>query len=364
MKLKNRNSFNKKYILIVIVILLVSCISVGFAYLESKLSISGSVSVDVEKKEFLLRDVIVDESVGLDTSIDFSKTSEQDGTKGVYLKNDTRNTSYPIYYYRGNVNNNIIFAGYCWKIVRTTETGGTKLIFNGNVGSGDTCNNTGAAAQIGTSAFNSTYNNSKYVGYTYDSNEDSTIKAYIDNWYETNIESDTNNKHYEKYLEDTVWCNDRSIASTSGSDIYYGAYGRLITNKTPSLECPNKVDKYTLMSSKVNYNAELNGNGYLKYPIGLLTADEVAMAGAVYNMQNASYYLYTGQYFWLMSPYCWLSSNAIEFRVLNTGHLGNNVLSSSGGVRPSVSLKPGTEITACSDGVAGMVACPYKVVEN
>ena len=158
-----------------------------------------------------------------------------------------------------------------------------------------------------------------------------------------------------------MWCNDRSVASTSG----YGAYGRLITNKTPSLECPNKVDKYTLMSSKANYKAELNGNGYLKYPIGLLTADEVAMAGAVYNMQNASYYLYTGQDFWLMSPYGWDGSNASEFVVDYTGSLGNDyVSSSSSGVRPSVSLKPGTEITACSDGVAGMVACPYKVVEN
>ena len=295
--------------------------------------------------------------------VDFSKTSEENGTNGLYLLDSTKDDKYPIYYYRGNVNNNIIFAGYCWKIVRTTETGGTKLIYNGVVGSGDTCNNTGTNSQIGTSVFNSSYNASKYVGYTYDSNTDSTIKAYIDTWYETNIESESNNKHYEKYLEDTVWCNDRSVASTSG----YGAYGRLITNKTPSLECPNKVDKYTLMSSKANYKAELNGNGYLKYPIGLLTADEVAMAGAVYNMQNASYYLYTGQDFWLLSPYYWDSSRAFEFYVYNTGGLDGTdyfVYYSGNGVRPSVSLKPGTEITACSDGVAGMVACPYKVVEN
>ena len=38
----------------------------------------------------------------------------------------------PVYYYKGNVeNNNVLFAGFCWKIVRTTETGGVKLIYNG-----------------------------------------------------------------------------------------------------------------------------------------------------------------------------------------------------------------------------------------
>ena len=39
-----------------------------------------------------------------------------------------------IYYYRGNItNNNVILGGYCWLIVRTTDTGGTKLLYNGPV---------------------------------------------------------------------------------------------------------------------------------------------------------------------------------------------------------------------------------------
>ena len=38
----------------------------------------------------------------------------------------------PVYYYKGNVeNNNVLFAGFCWKIVRTTETGGVKIVYNG-----------------------------------------------------------------------------------------------------------------------------------------------------------------------------------------------------------------------------------------
>ena len=37
-----------------------------------------------------------------------------------------------VYYYKGNVqNNNVLFGGFCWKIVRTTETGGVKIVYNG-----------------------------------------------------------------------------------------------------------------------------------------------------------------------------------------------------------------------------------------
>ena len=36
-----------------------------------------------------------------------------------------------IYYYRGNVENNVLWANFCWKILRTTATGGVKLVYNG-----------------------------------------------------------------------------------------------------------------------------------------------------------------------------------------------------------------------------------------
>ena len=37
-----------------------------------------------------------------------------------------------IYYYAGNItNNNLVLNNYCWKMVRTTETDGVKLIYNG-----------------------------------------------------------------------------------------------------------------------------------------------------------------------------------------------------------------------------------------
>ena len=85
----------------------------------------------------------------------------------------------PVYYYKGNVqNNNVLFAGFYWKIVRTTETGGVKIVYNG-VQKDGSCNNTGTDSQIGTSAFNSSADSPAYVGYMHNTVYPSSSKAII-----------------------------------------------------------------------------------------------------------------------------------------------------------------------------------------
>ena len=285
------------------------------------------------------------------TTIDFSKTSEQDNTNGIYTTTNT-DSGIPVYYYRGNVDNRVIFANFCWRIVRTTETGGVKLIYDG-VPSNGQCNNTGSNSTIGSSLFNTNYN-AKYVGYMYGSSiddetytDDSTIKKTIDTWYETNMTS------YTSQLEDTVFCNDRSYPPTGYSYLYFGAYTRLDTNKTPTLKCQNTKDKFTINTS--------NGNGALIYPVGLITADEMAYAGGVYGSSNtnSSFYLYTGQWYWTLSPYNVNYSLAVEFSLSSDGNLGSTSVGTSGGVRPSVSLQPGIGMTG---GGSGTSADPFIVL--
>ena len=288
----------------------------------------------------------IESGVDKTTTIDFSKTSEQDNTNGIYMTKDT-DSGIPVYYYRGNVDNRVIFANFCWRIVRTTETGGVKLIYDG-VPSNGQCNNTGTNSQITTFRFNSTYNDAKYVGYMYGSSiddtvntTDSTIKKLIDNWYKANMTS------YTSQLEDTVFCNARSY-TTSGSYLYFGAYNRLASKKMPTLKCQNVRDKFTVDS--------INGNGALTYPIGLVTADEMAYAGARWSANNNSFYLYTGQMFWTLSPFNFDSSNARWFALTSSGSLSDYLVYSCG-VRPSVSLKQGTAIS----GGSGTATDPFIV---
>ncbi|MBR7041953.1 MAG: hypothetical protein IKI04_00470 [Bacilli bacterium] len=100
--------------------------------------------------------------------VQFNDVSSDTNGKGLYLRAGTENTAHPIYYYRGTVtNNNVLFAGFCWKIVRTTNTGGIKLIYNGVPSNGE-CNNTDTNSQLAsTSAFSSSYDSPADGGYMY-----------------------------------------------------------------------------------------------------------------------------------------------------------------------------------------------------
>ena len=124
----------------------------------------------------------------------FSQNSQQDGTSGVY---ETTEGTTPIYYYRGAVDNNVKFGDYCWKAVRTTITGGVKLIYNGEAVGNQCTTQTGNGTMINrvsNIAFNTSENDAKYVGYTYDVNgneTDSKMKQVIDLWYTSAV---ANNK--------------------------------------------------------------------------------------------------------------------------------------------------------------------------
>ena len=530
-----------------------------------------------------------------DSSINFGAISSSSNGRGLYVMNSTTEDDYPIYYYRGNVNNNNAkFAGFCWKIVRTTETGGTKLIYNGlprtvyptkmklesdeykNIGNNGTypytynsnskewtstptddvenmeitfsveetgdyffnynlvsesyglyakvykdqelinyfhegsgtiemynltpenvlkitysnysrgessgtdslsfniekglngvigCDNTtGSETQLAsTSAFNTNSNSLAYNGYMYgtvyeyesgstsssdvygntftysngtytlsdthvgvDENHhytclssgttcesikyvyyfddyssivyyitltggkdidtalremqtnttNSTIKTAVDNWFNNTFRTyfTNNSKNYNDYLEDTVWCNDRSMNTIdvdgTGHDtnngwkpnggsidtrLMYSSGGRMQAG-TPRINCPNKNDSFTVEESAT-------GNGALIYPVGLLTADEIVLAGGqLYDVAryNKDFYLYTGQSVFSMSPYVAYRESDSELSVVSDGRMGiDGSVTFSYGVRPSISLKSNVKVATGGDGTT---ANPYEFV--
>ncbi len=314
--------------------------------------------VEMIKPEAVL-DNIASEFVTSPTGIDFSKISSDTNGKGLYILHGTENNANPIMYYRGAVtNNNVRFANFCWKIVRTTETGGVKLIYNGRPNDNGQCSNTiESETMIQNSVFNTGNSDNAYVGYmygtpssstyekTHKNTNDSAIKTVIDKWYSENLIV------YTEMLEDTIWCNDRSLSpNSSGDGTYseytdYGGYYRLYYNKTPSLECVNENDRFTV--------SEENGNGALMYPVALLTADEIAYAGAVFNVTNFYYYLYNKNNWWTMSPVFFKTTyNAGISWVEPSGLLLYTYSSRTAGIRPSVSLKKGTKVVGSGDGTA------------
>lgn len=204
----------------------------------------------------------------------------------------------------------------------------------------------------------------KYHGYLSESyqsmiedDNDSNIKKVVDRWYSANLldKKDAQGNTYGSYLADALFCNDRSIASNSGNKdgstleatTLYGPYERVYSKKTPSLKCPNQADSLTVASGK------------LTYPIGLITLDEVSMAGGKYANMNSLYYLYTGQTYWTLSPSSFSSNNASAYvwYVISTGTLNNYWATAASGVRPVVNLASDILIT----GGTGTANNPYIV---
>ena len=275
------------------------------------------------------------------------------------------------YYYRGNVTNNYVkFADKYWRIVRINGDGTVRVIYDGT--SAHANGESSSDRQIGTSAFNSSYNDNAYVGYMYGqtgastytaahaNTNDSTIKAYIDNWYKTNIVGTTN----EQYLADNVFCNDRSISSNKPSSSYnnlgygtnatayrwyYGPWSSGGYNSSMRLICPQKNDAFTVSDTT-------NGNGALTYPVGLLSTDEIVLAGG-WSASNSGYYLYSGQYWWASSPSRFDGSYAYVRLVNSDGYAYNAYfVNDYNGVRPVFNLK--AEVLAQGSGTA---TDPYRI---
>ncbi len=196
------------------------------------------------------------------------------------------------------------------------------------------------------------------TGYVLNQN-DSTIKGVIENWFKTNLTNEIDNTkvNYQQYLEDTVFCNDRSLKNVDSigswsfdgdmtGGLKFGTWHDYSeqwysTENIPNLICPNETDQFKVSNEKAP----------LKYPVGMLDYNEVILAGVAGNTiaNNKIYYLYTANSYFLISPSSYIS-NARGYRVYSLGYIGSIEVDSSSQVRPVVSLKLGTEFLPDGDG--------------
>ena len=373
--------------------------------------VTGNIFITEGTIKPALAEVILRDNPTIEERTDFSVTNEANTTGTIYQTDKTEDGS-TVYYYSGNTTNNWVkfgkyqkdfvkYRGYysattstdfkeyntmdectsatsfninCteqkyasdgddmyWRIIRTNEDGSLRLLYSGI--SPDT-----TKGYIGTSPFNSTVGNPMYVGYMYGTSgslennrtneNDSTIKTYIDTWYENNL---LNN--YDKYISKTaIYCNDRSISSNQSysiSDYFnYGVSTRLRSNKIPTYKCGGDgngglFESIQAYADKFSASTDGGGNAQLKYPVALMTADEIAFAGGVNGKAFSSSYAWyyansqgesiTDNYAWyLLSPVVWGGSLSHMFNISNDsagpGYVNVSPAGSSYGNRPSISI--------------------------
>ena len=328
-----------------------------------KLSGTLFITEGTEEPVTLLSQLLADKSTRPGERTDFSTVYTSNNTKTLYTGTENGTT---VYYFAGNATDNWVKFGknesnqdLYWRIIRTNSDGSVRLLYHGT-------STTATDTYIGKSGFHGYIGDIAYLSYMYGSlgsisnartnqTNSSRIKTTIDNWYKDNL-----NTNYGKYLSTTaVYCNDRSISDNTD----FGAYTRLITNKTPTYDCATTEDKFTVDTS--------TGNGKLTYPIALMTADEVSFAGGVWLTRAETWYYKnsangssTGETNWLLlSPFACYESRPRVFSVdgsSSPGLLGNYDVISTHGVRPAISLKSCT-LYSTGDGSA---SDPYTIKET
>ncbi len=254
-------------------------------------------------------------------SFDKVSTTEE----GIYMLNNAEGTSY---YYRGVVKNNYVsFAGLYWRILRVNADNTIRLILDKS------------SAYM---SYNDLANLPEYIGFNYTLNgvaENNKVLNYLQQWYENNI----NAKGLDKYVAVSTFCNDTSNY-INNYHTYYNGYARLITGKAPDLVCPETNASY---------------GGTYKQKIGLITADEVALAGGLYNANNLSYFLYSGESFYTLTGLEYFNNSANMFIVNNNGMLSSSKVDQVYGIRPVISINADVTVNG-----AGTLSNPYTINMN
>lgn len=174
----------------------------------------------------------------------------------------------------------------------------------------------------------------------------SVAKGQMDSFYQSYIL----NNGLSDYVEDTVYCNDRSdfMMRTIEYRAMLDNYS-VIDGFKPKITCP-KEDSFTVSDSI--------GNGALTYPVGLPSYDEMVLAGSNGFIRNTSY-LSNNLNWWTMTPYT-------GHQIINNNSASSNAdygyiyaqnanTTSYASYRPVISIKS----TVSVNGGDGTAAHPY-----
>lgn len=246
--------------------------------------------------------------------VDASTTDE-----GLISTIDNKGTTY---YFRGNIDYNYVKIGeLLFRIVRINGDNSVRLVLDSVLEN-----------QI-------PYNTNKLEDdspvSTLATLQKASITTYLNNWLDSNL------ANMKAYISNGDFCTDTNFKNVQNNISYSSAFERIYNDKTPDLYC--------------------NGNIY-SGPIGLLSADEVLMAGGVVGVSNSQYYLYNksipGNYVTSSSYFINSSNNIAMINVMSNGSLGDGVLiTNQTYIRPVINISENAKVKG-----SGTIEDPYIIV--
>ena len=218
------------------------------------------------------------------------------GTKDIYYYDaENSNESKVI----NEEKNNVLFANHCWKMFRTTDTGGVKLIYNGEPEDNKCLNTRGT-----------------HEGYSGNGKQDLSGNYY----YGSSYIYDSVNKNFK--IDGTK--EQVEITTENASSVIPSLAGKYTCKKTDSNETCTTiywVDEYSSVTSasvyQISNSSHYSQFGTLKYNV---EADSMAYVGYMYNMvysrinNSASEIIYTNVY---EIPGGYYYSDRVDYNNLN-----------------------------------------------
>lgn len=244
--------------------------------------------------------------------------------EGVFIAEDNHGTSY---YYRGNIDNNYMVFGHktgdpddghplYWRIVRINGDGSLRLMYEGYMDRRnlikDSIGNVAWSTSTSSVGIHQAFNRTLNTFYT-DSFLNTEYEAYIsDSGFCSTIASKTNNPENCSMRDGNITCGGQAMEITDFSDYdKVATFGPTAIGASPSLKC-DKANQYTVST--------INGNGYLTYPIGIISSNEIVMAGGRYLQENSDKYINEDFYLYKQEDY-WTS--ALFTKKTNSGGGGS-----------------------------------------
>lgn len=301
--------------------------------IESQQTVRYNIIIDSDKKiKFSGVLKVVNESLSTETFADLillnnnvsvpqTRLGSEIATdnEGLISGVDNKGTSY---YFRGNVFNNYVKIGSTlFRIVRINGDSTVRLVLN-TVIDGQFAYNT-----------NSVQEGVEVSGLALLKN--ATVLSTLNTWLDTNF------KDISEFIATTDYCSDTLFSNEINGIKYSSVYDRIFNDEAPDLYCSGSV-----YSGKV----------------GLLSVDEVVLAGASGTTPNTSYYLYNkdipGNYLTSSGYFINFSNNVAMINVMSNGALGDGiVVNMPAYVRPVISINTNAKVKG-----EGTLDNPYIIV--
>ena len=272
--------------------------------------------VKIEGSGFKGKLLVVNESLSSDSFADLLLSNHQVGSsktrvgseistlnEGLLSTVDNKGTTY---YFRGNVDYNYVKLGKnMFRIVRINGDGSVRIVLDGIIG--DKAYNTNDSDDVSLSSYASL----RYA----------SVTDVLQEWYNNNL------NEYKSYIANSSFCTDINFNSSQNEVNYSNSYDRIFIDNTPDLYC--------------------SGDLYVNV-VGMLSADEVTLAGAYRNVPNDKYYLYNES---IDHSYATISSYSLKdndlriMNVMSNGAFGDGIsVDNEVGIRPVVSIGANAKI--------------------